>query len=46
MKPKKKTSVPNKKTSKRIAPNKPIVVIDKTVATTKEKTHNTIEDPI
>lgn len=46
MKPKKKSSAGQKKTVKKLLPTKPLIVIDKTVATTKERTHNTIEDPV
>ena len=46
MKPKKKSSVGPKKGVKKSLPTKPLVLIDKTVATTKERTHNTIEDPV
>jgi len=35
MKPKKKTVHTIKKTTKKIAPNKPIQFVDKTIATTK-----------
>jgi hypothetical protein len=35
MKPKKKTANSNKKTTKKILPSKPIMLIDKTIVTTK-----------
>ena len=46
MKSKKKNSVPSKKPSKKPVPNKQLWLVDKTIATTKEKTYNTLEDPI
>ena len=42
MKPKKKPVVSNKKNSKKPLSSKPLLLIDKTIVTTKEKTHNTI----
>ena len=42
MKPKKKTSVSNKKTTKKPAPKPKFLTINKTLITTKEKTYNTI----
>lgn len=42
MKPKKKSSTSTKKTSKKPLTSKTLFLIDKTIATTKEKTHNTI----
>jgi hypothetical protein len=44
MKPKKKATSTVKKASKKPVAAKPIVLIDKTIATTKERTHVTIED--
>lgn len=35
MKPKKKTNITNKKGGKKIVPSKPIMLIDKTIVTTK-----------
>ena len=46
MKSKKKGSNPVKKTTKKPAQKLPLFLIEKTVVTTKEKTHNTIEDPV
>ena len=46
MKPKKKSTIVNKKCTKKINTNKPLHFVDKTIVTTKERTHNTIEDPV
>jgi len=46
MKPKKKSTIVNKKCTKKTNPNKPSNFVDKTIVTTKERTHNTIEDPV
>lgn len=46
MKPKKKTTTNNKKCTKKPINSKPMHFVDKTVVTTKEKTYNTIEDPV
>lgn len=46
MKSKKKTSVGPKKSMKKTLQAKTLMVLDKTIATTKERTHNTIEDPV
>lgn len=42
MKGKKKTAAAGKKAVKKVIPSKPIMLIDKTLITTKERTHNTI----
>lgn len=44
MKPKKKPSSTTNKTVKKSQPAKPVIFIDKTAVTTKEKTHVTLED--
>jgi hypothetical protein len=46
MKPKKRSTITNKKCFKKPNINKPLQLVDKTIVTTKEKTHNTIEDPV
>ena len=43
MKTKKKNSVPSKKSSKKPTSVKPLMQIDKTIVTTKEKTFTTLE---
>ena len=42
MKPKKKIAMPSKKPLKKVTNHKPLLLVDKTVVTTKEKTQNTI----
>jgi len=44
MKAKKKNTHVSKKTNKKTLVTKPVLISDKTIVTTKEKTHTTIED--
>jgi hypothetical protein len=45
MKTKKKIPSNTKKPQKKQSVNKPTLIIDKTIATTKEKTYTTLEEP-
>lgn len=46
MKAKKKINPSTKKPAKKPLPRPQLLFVDKTLVTTKEKTHNTLEDPI